>query len=338
LIRRSSGPALDALIKALGSESSVDREAAIARLTLSGARAVPRLVDVVAGGTTARVRVGALKVLEALADEAALEPVLAALVATDVDVAAAAVAAAVPLLGGPRGPQAVDRLTAVAVDSARDTRLRVAAIRALKTLKASTIAPLLKTLATDRDQAVRLAAAGSHADASVVLAAAAAGELPAAPADLLMAIDEVGQHASLNDLQRVIEHVREREAASPKGVRGDRLVEQRRAWARVRGRVHATLATRGSRVALYDLRESIQQAAEPLPMDFIAAVTRIGDGTALEPIAVAYERNTDDWWRQQLAAAFRAIATRENVTRRSAVVRKIEKRRPDVLLALFPKP
>jgi hypothetical protein len=108
------------------------------------------------------------------------------------------------------------------------------------------------------------------------------------------------------------------------------------AWMRVRGRAHAALAARASRVALYDLRESIEQATGPLPIEFVAAVARIGDASALESLASAFSRTTDAWWREQLAGAFQAIAKRERITRRSAVLRQIERRRPGVLRTLLP--
>jgi HEAT repeat protein len=318
LIRASSASTLDSLIKALGSESSIDRETAIARLTLSGGRALPRLIELVTADKSVRARIGALKVLEGVAAEGALGPILSAAAAPDAEVAAAAIAAVVPLLSGPRGSVAVDQLTATALDPNRDQRVRVAAIRALKTLKPSTIAPLLKTLAKDRHDAVRLAAVSSHADAVVVLTAAARGQLPERAADLEAALDEASSQVSLADLLHIIEHVRPRQE----------LI-------RARGRAHAALAARGSRIALYDLRESIEPGT-PLSIEFVAALTRIGDSSALEAIATAYAATKDAWWRRQLAAAFRTISKREKITRRSAVVKRIEKRRPDVVQALLP--
>jgi len=95
-----------------------------------------------------------------------------------------------------------------------------------------------------------------------------------------------------------------------------------------RAAAHVALADRGSRVALYDLRETIESAREPIPVEFFAAVTAIGDATCLEPMAVAYRRAKDDWSRRHLADAFRAIVSREKMTRRHATAKKIEKRFP----------
>ena len=42
--------------------------------------------------------------------------------------------------------------------------------------------------------------------------------------------------------------------------------------AAVRGALHQALALRGSRVALYDLRETIERPPAPLPSSFLAAL------------------------------------------------------------------
>jgi hypothetical protein len=101
-----------------------------------------------------------------------------------------------------------------------------------------------------------------------------------------------------------------------------------------RAAAHLALAQRGSRVALYDLRETIESARDRLPVEFFAAVTAIGDASCLEPIASAYSRASDDWSRRHLADAFRAIVDREKMTKRHATAKKIEKRWPGVWTAM----
>ena len=95
-----------------------------------------------------------------------------------------------------------------------------------------------------------------------------------------------------------------------------------------RAAAHLALANRGSRLALYDLRESIESLRERIPVEFFAAVTAIGDASCLEPIATAYARAKDDWSRRHLADAFRVIVDRENLTKRHALAKKIDKRSP----------
>jgi hypothetical protein len=113
----------------------------------------------------------------------------------------------------------------------------------------------------------------------------------------------------------------------------------------VRGRAHVALADRNSRLALYDLRESFGAASTPLPVDFLAALSKVGDGSCLEALAAAYAQaspparsgaeETGEWWRQHIADVFRAIVNREGLTRRHAALKKIEARRPNVLKDLL---
>jgi hypothetical protein len=79
--------------------------------------------------------------------------------------------------------------------------------------------------------------------------------------------------------------------------------------------LHQALAFRGSRVAVYDLRETLAEAKEPLPASFLAALHVVGDKSCLKPVAAAHHRTADEHWRAQLAAAYRAIAKRERVRR-----------------------
>ena len=85
---------------------------------------------------------------------------------------------------------------------------------------------------------------------------------------------------------------------------------------------------------MYDMRELLEGAKGPLPVEFLAALSQVGDASCLESVAGAYARtkgpdlSRHDWWRQHLADAFRAIVVREGVSRRHAVAKKMEKRWP----------
>jgi len=134
---------IDALTADLTSESPVTREAAIARLTLIGPRAVESLIALVDGaerGATARM--AALRALEALADSRAIEPALRAAHDGDAGVASAAVAVARVFLRGQRGPAVLDWLTLIALDRERPDTVRLAAIAAIGDLPAATREPL----------------------------------------------------------------------------------------------------------------------------------------------------------------------------------------------------
>jgi hypothetical protein len=108
------------------------------------------------------------------------------------------------------------------------------------------------------------------------------------------------------------------------------------AWTGARAAVHAALAARSSRLAVYDLRESLERATQPLPVEMLTALGAIGDRSCLEAIAAAYSRVSDQWWRRHLVEAFHVIVAREGITRRTGPVAKIHKRHPEALDRLWP--
>jgi HEAT repeat protein len=338
VIKASSHTQVDALIADLQSDRPATREAAITRLTVIGARALERLMALTRDGRAAPAsRTAALRTLEAIGDPRSLEVILTAVDAPDEEVAAAAVGAARVFLRTSRGAAATGRLTATALDRRRADVIRAAAIRALSELEPSTLKPLYAALLNDPSPAIAALVARPSARAPRAtdgveigvggLAQAIEGDLPSDPAALRDAVTRTGSAVSLPLLHRLVERIREREAAAP---------ERRADWMRVRGAVHAALANRDSRLALYDLRETLESSTEPLPVEFLAALRQIGDASCLEAIAAAYTRamgpqESGDWWRRHLADAFRTIRSRERMTRRHAVMKRIEKRWPAIL-------
>lgn len=331
-IRTSSATQIDALVGALVAANAVTREAAIARLTVIGPRAIDRLVALAASTASPVARVAAFAVLEAIADPRALDPALRGLDDADAAVAAAAVAVTGVFLRGARGATVVDRLTAMALDPRRPEPLRVAALTALGGLSRATMGPVLTALAGDPSAAIRAEAEAQRSTRAAApnpldtLTRAAEDGLPDDPDALRAVIVRAGETAPLPLLLRIVERVREREPAEPAG--------RRPAWTMARVAAHAALARRGSRLALYDMRELLEGAKGPLPVEFLAALSQVGDASCLEAVASAYARSSGsglsrhDWWRQHLAGAFRAIVVREGINRRHAVAKKIEKRWP----------
>ncbi len=332
-IKASSGRQIITLVADLKSDRAVVRDAAIARLTVIGTRAVERLAHLALDSTAPAIaRASAVRALEGIEDPRTLETGSTLVNDQDVTVAIAAVALLRPELTGPRGVDLVDRLTAVALDHGKAEGLREAAIRALADLEPRTIAPLLTALSSDANALVRSTAAriksGDRREpesSATVIAAGAQGTLPDDPEVLRKAILASGETASLADLRRLVDVVREREVSC--------AVSIRPAWTQVRGTVHATLAKRNSRLAVFDLRETLAAADAPLPVEFIAALVAIGDASCLEPVAAALDRSVvarvkDALWTRHLTEAFQAITSRERVTGRHGVMKRIEKRWP----------
>ncbi len=300
-IKASSTKQIAALVADLGAASDIIREAAVARLILIGGRAVGRLVTVADSDAPGPTRIGAFRVLDAIGHPRALAPALRAIDDTDSKVAIAAVGVARRFLRSAAGAAAVDRLTATALDRTRPNDVRVAALHALRDLDPLTVAPLLKSLAGDP-----------------VAAMSAEPSVPDEARAIRQTVASRGGDVALSELLRLVEQVRDREAAA--------AANRREEWATARAAVHLALAKRGSRIALYDLREWLETARQPLPVESLAALSLIGDAACLAPVAAAYSRSRDVWWRDRLVDVFQAILKRERLTRRSAVLKKIEKK------------
>jgi HEAT repeat protein len=338
VIKPSAAQEVRALIADLIGQDPVRREAAVARLAVIGSRAVERLVTVVRSPAAATARTGALTALESIGDVRGLEPSLASLDDADTSVVLAAIGVARTFLCSPEGAPALDRLIGVALDASRDPHVRLAAIDALAQVPGKALAPVWKRLGQDKSAAVRQRARragglkGKPAPEADV-AAAAEGSLPDDPAQLQRRITAPAGALPLPTLHRLVAVIREREEREARP-------EERARWRVARGTAHQALAVRGSRVALYDLRETIETTDDPLPVEFLAAASAIGDATCLEPIARACHRaagrgTPGDWWTTHLAEAFREIVRRERITARHAVVKRIRTRWPDAAILLF---
>jgi len=331
-IKASNAAEIRQLIAALGTTDDVRREAAIARLAVIGARAVDGLLKAYTSTSDRDMRIAILRALEPLGDGRTI-PVARQAIADGGDVAVAAATALRGLIDSPHGPTAaaaLDTLIAATLDPTAERRLRLTAFDALQTMPEGVRARIAKALQSDPDPQLKTRASDSSrivAAADVVWQDALEGKLPDTAAALREAAQGRAPAAALSALQKMIDAVREREGTVSSARRSE--------WRTVRGALHQALALRGSRVAVYDLRESLQDARGPLPPAFLAALHVVGDQSCLEPLAAAYDRaaSADPRWRSQLAAAFRAIASRERVTRRHAVVKRIAARWPEAARA-----
>ena len=341
-IRRSAAVQIEPLIDDLCGSDAVARETAGARLSVIGKRAVPHLVKAFEHTGSAVARAAILKVFEACRDSRGLDLALDIVdeAAADPKVLHAAVALLAAHLDGDDGARALDGLSALALDREHDEVTRLQAAELIARALPAVVALLRKQLARDGSAAVRQwAAAGAARTVPAAEPRAALEEVAAGaafdPALLKALVADGAATMPLPTLHRVIEQVRLREARLP--AEADRME-----WLRVRGAVHVALAIRGSRVAAYDLRETLSGHTPALPADFYAAAGLVGDASCLEAIAGALAAppsavdDRDQRWRDDLIRAGRAIVQRERLTRRHAAVRKIAKAWPavaDVLLS-----
>jgi hypothetical protein len=328
VIKASAASEVRTLVEALEGDDDVYREAAIARLAVIGSRAVEKLTAAYAGTSDRVARLAMLRALEAIGDHRSGSLARQAIKeGGGVAVAAAGVLRALlPSRHEAAATAALDTLVAVALDRQAEHRLRLAAFEALQDMPGDVRVRVGQALAADPDGALRTGAKAADRDAAEAEAAwndALEGRLPDDPRGLRDTLATRGATAPLNTLRKMIDLVRRKGDDVPRA--------QREGWLMLRGSLHQVLALRGSRVALYDLRESLEHGTGTLPVSFLAALHVLGDQSCLEALAAAYTRagSKDEHWRHQLVSAFRAIARREKLTARHAAVKRLAARWPD---------
>lgn len=288
------------LIVDLESGDSIRRAAAVARLRVIGERALPRLATFIESDAEAPARALALSALHDLRAVRALDIALGALDDQDVDVVLAALGVLREWVVGEDGTRALEAVTAFAVDTARDPRVRAAAVEALSDLPEHLVRPL-------RERAPRPEGGWTSLDD---------------PSVAREWIDVHGSTASPATLHQLIGRLHTQEDGAP-------AAPLRVEWRRVRGLAHRVLARRGSRLALYDLREALDTTREPLPEDFLMAAENLGDASCLEPLARAWSISPHDpTWRARVSTTARAIARRARLTSRSAAMKRIREQWP----------
>lgn len=312
----------------------VKREAAVARLMIAGARAIDpllRTLETAAPDGQAAV----LAALAGLAAPRTLEPIVALLRSPHPQVAEAAVTAVAAFLtarDADLAARAIGALAAICVDRREDEAVRLAALGALAEAGDPIVAPLREQLRHDPSERLRRAAA--HGGNEAVGGEAAAARLEAAahnasddPQAIRQWIRDGASFVSLSTLHELVLALRERERAATAG--------QRPHWYTAIGAAHLALAQRGSRLAVFDLRDALDAVTPDRAADYVAAAAAVGDATCLEPLARAWQHAEGDTLRRSIEAAAGAIVARTGLTRRQAAWRKLAARYPDVAERLW---
>lgn len=339
-IKPSASSEIRTLLAALASGDEIRRETAIARLAIIGPRAVDRMLASYSSADR-DTRIAILRALEAIADPRGLSVARDALDEGG-DVAVAATGALRPLLESPAdvaATAALDALVATALSSSAERRVRVAAFDALHDMPADIRDRVEAALKTDPDQSVRprtVTTGAPPAANDALWQDAIEGRLPDDPAVLREVIIERAPSAPLSVLHRLVDALRAREREAAAGPR-------RSAWRIQRGALHQALGLRGSTIALYDLRETLAESQDPLPASYVAALHAVGDTSCLEPIAAAHagaaaRGDSHQRWRVQLEGAFKAIAAREKLSRKSPAIKRVETKWPSSAAALLSRP
>ena len=336
-LRPPAGAEIRDLIAALAEENAVARESAVARLAVVGTRAVEPLLRAYVSADTP-LKAGILRAFEAMTEPRALGPARDALKGDVADLHAPAAGVLRALLSSSRGDAAtaaLDALVSAALDASRPKSIRLVALDALREAPLDVLEPVSRSLLGDPDADIRARLTRSPdpryaTENRDVWAPALEGQLPVSPESLKDAVTAHRTTARLTELQRLVDRIRAHERKEADPVRRER-------WRVVRGAVHQGLAARNSRLALYDLRDSLLET-DRLPVAFLSAIEEIGDASCVEALAAAYDassRSGDVWWREHIAVAFRAIVRREALTRRHSAIKRAMTRWPDATADLM---
>ena len=332
VIKASASAEIRQLVAALGGDDEVRREAAIARLSILGERATEKLVEAYDRGRPA-MKVAILRALEAVGDRRAIGIARRA-IGEESDVAMAALSALRALLNTPHeatAAEALDNLVSVTLDPHAERRVRLAAFDALRDVPGNVRDRVADALRSDPDAGLQTRAVEAPREAAAAEAVwqnALEGRLPEAASDLRDLLQARAAAAPLGVLQKLIDALRHKEGPLTGPARDE--------WLATRGALHRALALRGSRVAVYDLRETLTDARRPLPVSFLAALHVVGDASCLDGIAAAYSQApaAEVHWRYQLASAFRAISTRERITKRHLAIKRLGAKWPKAIAEL----
>lgn len=330
VIKASAAAEIRKLVQSLSDADSVVRETAVARLAVIGPRAVPHLISAYEAAGDRSMRAAILRALEPMGDRRAAS-VAASAIGEGGDVALAAALLLGGLLEsqeGNTGADALDTLLTAALDTRNERRLRLAAMAILRRKNIDIAAAAEPPDDDGKPRTPQRGAGTSTGEHEATWRDALDGHLPDDPRVLREALDEKASVAPLSELRKLVDQVRSKESTAD---------SNRDAWRALRGSMHQALAMRGSRVALYDLRETLESADTPLPPSFAAAVQVLGDSSCLDAIAAAYSRSTshDDRSRHLLASAFAAIAAREKIGARHVVMKRISTKWPDAASTLW---
>ena len=285
----------------LAGHDPVAVEAAIARLAIIGRPALRQVAPAARRGRrdrTSRACCGCSSASAIPGRSRAIRPLLTH---AEPDVAVAAVDAMGALLDARDtavASAALDALTATLLDTTRDDVVRLRAFEAIanagdrrRPTTPTCSSRCARSCARDASAAVRDAVDGAPEDdasrrptsssGDAQLEAAANGDLPADPEHAPAgAARRMARRRRSRVLHRVIERVRAHEATV--------AADEAEAWRVVRAATHLALATRGSRLAVYDLRESLEALATQTPVGMLSALQQVGDASVLDAVADAW--------------------------------------------------
>jgi hypothetical protein len=329
---------LSALITQLADSDPVVRESAAARLAVIGNRAISAVQSLLRDpDASPSAHIAALRTLDALDRLEAIDAAATAAVGTDVALALDGIELLDDALSDATDPERADRalehLTRLTLDATLPERRRLMMMEALSRLPVPLKKPIFTALATDTSPAIAARASDQDVGPHGALEHwSTDARLPSTPDVLIAALAAAGELTPITALRHLVDLVREREKISGGA--------ERDGWRVARGLLHEAIATRGSVIALYDLRETLEQDKQPVSAHFLTAAMAIADASCLDAIAARWVHAGDDvWLRDRLERIFHAIIGRARLRRSAPVMVRLLRRHPSAgpLIATAPR-
>jgi len=324
VIKRSASDQVGRLLQdLLGGDVSAS-ELAAARLVILGSRALRHLETLLRQNLEEQPLLRVLDVLERVTD-ARVAALAAPLLSDPRDPIACAAAGLVKkgLASHERAVAATALQALLATASAASERPVVAraALAALSELPQAVLEPL-RQAASAFDAAANDTATRDPDDSQALLRRWLQSAPGSEPVELIrLAFEACSRTAPLSLIHAVVERARRME-------QGGTDVEAE-AWRNLRGLAHQALGARGSRVALYDLRETVGKEPDRVTIGMLGALSALADRTDLDAIATAWASAGDPWQKSRFEEVGRRIVERDAVDTRHGAGRQFALRHAD---------
>ncbi|MGE3841803.1 MAG: hypothetical protein AB7I50_09465 [Vicinamibacterales bacterium] len=324
VIKRSASGQVGKLLEHLLGEDVSASETAAARLVILGPRALPHLEGLLGRELGERPLMRVLDVLERMSAPRAAA--LAAPLLSDAREAIACAAAGVVRKGLASNEPAVAAAALqalLATASAASERPAVArvALAALSDLPAPILEPLRQATPAFHTETAT-ATSGDEDESQRLLRQWIESASASEPVELIrLALEACSRSAPLSLLHAVVERARKLERGQPP-VEAD-------AWRNLRGLAHQALGARGSRVALYDLRETMGAQPNHLTIGMLGALSALADRSDLDGVAAAWATATDPSQKLRLEEVGRTLAARHGVDMNTGAGRQFALRHAD---------
>lgn len=323
VIKRSASAQVGRLLQQLLGDEVLARDTAAARLVILGPRSIPHLAALLTHDLTETQAIGVLGVLERVEDARVAALATPLLSDTRDGVAGAALAVVRKGLASEDADTASSALQALlrtATETSNRPVLARMALDALGDLPEAVLKPLRMAAPDVATSPESVNPVGGSDPAQQFIRSWLDGDaVESQPDQLRVALEAAGGVAPLSMIHSVVQRARQFEEQA--GGSADQ-------WRSLRGLAHQVLSGRGSRVALYDLRETLARQPGRLTVGMLGALAVLADRSDLDALGAAWAGGDDAWLTSQIEDVCRAVVLREGLDFRHGAGRQVATRHP----------